>query len=245
MDKIQIYFLLFIIYSFIGWIMEVIYNYFDCKRWMNRGFLIGPICPIYGIGSILIILLLKDYQTQPFVLFILAILICSVLEYLTSFILEKVFKIRWWDYSHKKFNINGRICLETMVPFGIIGALLVYFINPFFEHVLSLVNIQILNDLFYIIFLIFLADLIISLKIISNIKLITSNIIKDNTEEVSKKVKDKIVTTLKSFKKKINSPDKKIRKVFSQQPYFTKRVIEAFPKFKVSSILKKKSKGDK
>ena len=128
--------------------------------------------------------------------------------------------------------------------------LIIVFINsislyPFFEHLLSLINIQILNDIFYIIFLIFLADLIISLKIISNIKLITTNIIKDNTEEVSKKVKDKIVTTLNSFKKKINSPDKKIRKVFSQQPYFTKRIIEAFPKFKVSNILKKKSKGDK
>ena len=245
MDKIQIYFLLFIIYSFIGWIMEVRYNYFDCKRWMNRGFLIGPICPIYGVGSILMILFLQEYRTQPFVLFVLAIIICSVLEYLTSFILEKVFKIRWWDYSHKKFNINGRICLETMVPFGIIGSLLVYFINPFFKHLITSIDIHVLNNIFYIVFLIFLADLIISLKIISNIKLITTNILKDNTEEVSKKVKDKIVTTLKSFKNKINNPDKKIRKVFSQQPYFTKRIIEAFPKFKVSNILKKKSKGDK
>ncbi len=242
--NLEIYFLLFIIYSFVGWIMEVIYNYFDCKRLMNRGFLIGPICPIYGVGSLLMIFFLKGYKSQPFILFILAILICSILEYLTSYVLEKVFKIRWWDYSQNKFNINGRICLETMVPFGIIGCLLVYFINPFFSNLLEMVSPTLLHVIFYLIFLTFLTDLIISLKVISNIKLITSNIIKDNTEEVSKKVKDKIVSKIKTFKNRFNNPDKKIRKVLSEQSYFTKRIIDSFPRFKVSDIIKKIKKDD-
>ncbi len=239
----QIYFLLFIMYSFIGWVMEVFYCYWDMKKLTNRGFLIGPICPIYGVGSLLIILFLRQYQNQPIILFILAILICSFLEYLTSYVLEKVFKVRWWDYSNKKYNINGRICLETMVPFGIIGTLLVYYINPFFLNLLKMINLNILNIIFYIIFLIFIADLIISLKIISNIKFITSNIIKDNTEEVNQKIKERIVSKLKSFKNKL-SADKKIRKILSEQSYFTRRILDSFPKFKIN-ILRKNKKDDK
>ena len=125
----KIYFLTFIIYSFVGWIMETLFCFFVTKKMVNRGFLIGPICPIYGVGCMLLIFLLNKYINQPIALFALSIIVCSILEYFTSYIMEKLFKVRWWDYSDKKFNINGRICLETMVPFGILGTLIVYFMN--------------------------------------------------------------------------------------------------------------------
>ena len=130
--NIKIYFLLFIIYSFIGWLMETTLKSYEAKKFINRGFLIGPYCPIYGCGCILIILLLKKYEPYPLGLFCMSVVICTILEYLTSYFMEKLFNARWWDYSKRKFNINGRVCINTMIPFGILGTLMMYFINPFF-----------------------------------------------------------------------------------------------------------------
>ena len=128
---IRVYFLLFMIYSVLGWIMEVTCKLIQYKRFINRGFLIGPYCPIYGCGGILITVLLNRYMSDPFVLFVMAILLCGTLEYLTSYFMEKAFKARWWDYSQRKFNINGRICLGTIIPFGILGLFISYVSNPF------------------------------------------------------------------------------------------------------------------
>ena len=91
------YFLLFVFYSFLGWLMEVTQGYVRHKKFVNRGFLIGPYCPIYGYGAISMTLLLKGYANDPIVLFVMAIVICSILEYTTSFVMEKIFKIRWWE----------------------------------------------------------------------------------------------------------------------------------------------------
>ena len=126
MKELFIYFLFFIIYSFLGWLLEVTVKLVEDQRFINRGFLIGPVCPIYGFGALLLQLLLNKYINDPWTLFIMIILTCSVLEYSTSYILEKLFHTRWWDYSRKKFNINGRICLETMIPFGIFGLIIMY-----------------------------------------------------------------------------------------------------------------------
>ena len=109
MKTICYYFLLFMTYSILGWILEVSCKLVEKKKFVNRGFLIGPYCPIYGWGALIMTLLLNNYLNNIFTLFIMNILICSVLEYFTSYILEVIFKARWWDYSNKKFNINGPI----------------------------------------------------------------------------------------------------------------------------------------
>ena len=134
---IRILFLLFLMYSFTGWAIEVIGKLLEKGKFVNRGFLVGPYCPIYGVGSILMIILLNRYINDPPTLFIMSILLFSVLEYSTSYFMEKIFKIRWWDYTRRKFNINGRICLETMIPFGCGGMLIMYVVNPFFLKLLS------------------------------------------------------------------------------------------------------------
>ncbi len=115
MYTIFLYILLFFLYSFLGWCLEVLCKLVSEKKFVNRGFLIGPYCPIYGYGAILMSVLLQKYLDDPFTLFIMIVLICSVLEYFTSFFLEKIFHTRWWDYTKYRFNINGRICLETMI----------------------------------------------------------------------------------------------------------------------------------
>ena len=163
-------FILFIIYSMIGWTMEVILTLIEKKKFTNRGFMIGPWCPIYGTGCICLILLLDNYKNNPVILFFMAIIICSIIEYMTSLIMEKIFKARWWDYSDKKFNLNGRICLETMIPFGILGLLVVYFVNPFIVNILNKIPVKTLNIVAYILLAVFITDFIISFKIIFKFK---------------------------------------------------------------------------
>jgi uncharacterized membrane protein len=174
--------------------MEVLGKLIQYKRFINRGFLIGPYCPIYGTGAILITFLLQKYTNDIVILFCMAILICGILEYITSFLMEKIFKARWWDYSNRKFNINGRVCLYTIIPFGILGCLIMYVLNPFFLGVLYQIPQLILTVIFWIMLIIFLTDNIISFNIISYVRTTTKKINTDfkfdNTEEITRKVKE-------------------------------------------------------
>ena len=209
-NNICYYFIIFIIYSFIGWSIEVIGKLIEKHRFINRGFLIGPICPIYGFGCLAIILLLSKYKSDPIILFFMAIIICSILEYLTSYIMEKMFHVRWWDYTRRKFNINGRICAETMIPFGILGCFVLYIVNPFFNSILSKIPVMNLNVIALIIFLIYLIDNILSLTIMFGFKGTLKTIEKDGTEEITKKVKE----------------------VLLKRNFLYKRLIKAFPNIK-------------
>lgn len=182
------YFLYFIIYSFLGWLMEVIYSFFSLKKFVNRGFLLGPICPIYGYGVLAIILLIGKDTSDVLGVFLKAILICSVLEYFTSFFMEKLFKARWWDYSNRKFNINGRICLETMIPFGILGCLVVYLLHPFVVNMVDLLNSTLIIILSIVLFVIYVIDNIISFNVMNKIKKEIKKQAKDNTQFIRTKV---------------------------------------------------------
>lgn len=131
MDTVRFYFLMFMIYAFFGWCFECVHMAITTKEIVNRGYCNGPVVPVYGIGLTLVVTLLSRFKSNFLLLFVLAVLIIATLEYLTSVFLEKLFKIRWWDYSNYKYNINGRVCLNTMIIF-ITGAMLItYFVNPF------------------------------------------------------------------------------------------------------------------
>ena len=222
--KIKIYFLLFIIYSTMGWIMEVINQIINQKKIVNRGFLIGPYCPIYGCGAILITLLLNKYLDDWIVLFIMIVLLCGTLEYLTSYFMEKVFHLRWWDYSNEQFNINGRVCLKTIIPFGILGIMIMYITNPFLMKILNMLSIKALNIMSYGLMIIFFIDFIISIITIITIKKTTAFVSfenkKDNTEEITKKVKEILLEKPKDFA--------------------GKRLINAYPKLELIRIKVKK-----
>ena len=184
------YFLLFIMYSILGWILEMVVCSIADKKVVNRGFLVGPYCPIYGCGCLLIIALLHKYQDDPFTLFIMAVIVCSLLEYFTSYVMEKLFKARWWDYSDRKFNINGRICLDNLFLFGILGLLIFYIVNPLFSGFIDKINDTVLIIVAMIVLVMFVTDMIISLKVISGFKNVAKSVRKDNTEEITKKVKE-------------------------------------------------------
>ncbi len=192
MKQVMIYFLLFIIYATLGWLIEVIGKLIEKKRFINRGFLIGPYCPIYGFGALAITFLLKKYTSDIIALFVMAILVCGTLEYLTSYFMEKIFHARWWDYSSKKFNINGRVCLNTIIPFGLLGCFIMYVSNPFLLKVLNALPDLALYILSTTLFIIFIVDNIISFNVISTVHTTTKSLYKelDNTEEITKKVKE-------------------------------------------------------
>lgn len=193
LDIILYYFVLFIIYSFMGWCLEMVVCYFASKKWVNRGFLLGPICPIYGWGCLIITILLKRYLNDPIALFVMAVVLCSILEYYTGYIMEKLFKARWWDYSDRKFNLNGRICLGNSILFGALGLLLSYVINPFIIKVLGFIPTLVFNIVAIVILVLFIIDNIVSFKVISGFTKVAKIIKKDSTEEITKKVREILI----------------------------------------------------
>ena len=204
------YFYIFIIYSFLGWLMEVLLVSFQQRKITARGFLIGPWCPIYGFGALFVTLLLKKYYEDPIVLFIMSFLLGTILEYITSYLMEKIFKARWWDYTNHKFHINGRVSLTTSLGFGLLGVILVYVFNPFFLKIISNIPNILFNTVMIIILLIFISDVIISFKIITNIKKENFANIKDITEIANEENK----------------------KVLKNKSLFNKRLLNAFPHLK-------------
>ena len=156
------YCILFFIYSLIGWLMEVLLTLYNEHKFVNRGFLLGPCCPIYGFGCIILYLLLKPYTNNVIVLFILTLFTCSVIEYITSYFMEKIFRLRWWDYSNLKYNLNGVLSIKYITPF-----------------LLNIVTISKLTIIITIILLsIFIIDITISLTIVFKLKFVS----KKNTD---------------------------------------------------------------
>ncbi|MGN1327736.1 MAG: hypothetical protein ACI4VQ_06670 [Clostridia bacterium] len=204
---VKVYFLLFIIYSIAGWCLEVTCKLIQDKKFVNRGFLIGPYCPIYGCGALLITFLLKKYVDDPFTLFIMAIVLCGTLEYLTSYFMEKIFKARWWDYSKRKFNLNGRICLGTIIPFGILGLLITYVTNPFLLNKLRVLSELWLNILFWTVLSIYIIDNIVSQVVVRYIRKVEKDtyVETDNTEEITRRVKELLTSKSPLHRRLVNA----------------------------------------
>lgn len=129
--KFSYTFLLLIIYSILGWCGEMIYcSAGQRKLCEKRGFLNGPVCPIYGHGALVVLLCLHGGCKNPLLTFLLGAVLTSLVEYITSFAMEKLFHMRWWDYSQYKFHLNGRICLLNSTLFGLASVFLCHFANP-------------------------------------------------------------------------------------------------------------------
>lgn len=150
-------FILFIFYSFLGWSWETMKCSAENRRFINRGFFKGPYCPIYGWGAIGVILFLGNIK-NIIILFLAGLLLCTLLEYTTSFVLEKLFNKRWWDYSSYRFNLKGRICLLCSTSFGVLSVLLIKFVQPLMDKLMAFIPANCIHYVFTAAFLIFLAD---------------------------------------------------------------------------------------
>ena len=122
----------FFIYSTLGWLMETTLNSVKHKTFINRGFLTGFYCPIYGVGMCSIYLFCSPFASNPFLVFIVGLVVATLIEYITGMLMEKLFHASWWDYSHFKCNLNGKICLRISIAWGVLALVFTCYIQPFF-----------------------------------------------------------------------------------------------------------------
>lgn len=130
---------IFFIYAFLGWCTEVSYAALRTGRFVNRGFLNGPVCPIYGCGVVVVLAGLEPLKGNFVLLFLGSVVLTSALEWATGFVLEKLFRQRWWDYSDKPFNLGGYICLEFSVMWGFACLFVVDILHPSIEFFIRLI----------------------------------------------------------------------------------------------------------
>ena len=223
MNTVVDYFLYFLFYGFMGWVIEMIYNVCVLKRVVNRGYLIGPICSIYGFGFLITILLVGDTSKNFVEVYAKSFVVVALLEYITSYLMEKIFRARWWNYSRHKFNLNGRICLETLIPFGFFGCLIILVIHPNVIRFFDGFSYDVKYIFALVCLILYIIDNIFSCFFMNKIKKQIKNSNIDNTELIRKKT---------------------IEWINSNSLYY-RRIINAFPKFIINPLpIKKRKKRD-
>lgn len=169
--KIQNLLIYYFICSILGWIMEVLYAYTVFGTFVDRGFLYGPMCPIYGWGAVAMVLVtekIRKKKVNTLGIFLIVTAIFTILEYLTSLVLELIFNLRWWDYSNYFLNINGRVCLIFSIFFGFIGIVFVKKIYPRIQKLIKNIRKKISVKMLWVI--------LVSLVVISNVDCVFSSI---------------------------------------------------------------------
>lgn len=181
------YFAYFLFYSFIGWCIETIWCTFEYKKLTNRGFLYGPLCPIYGFGSLIIFALDGIFHLPWWGNFLLIIIACDILEYFTSVVMEKIFHLRWWDYTRNtKVSLNGRISLETSMCFGLGGLVAIYIAQPEVEKFVLDIPESTLIPLAITFFILYIIDTIVSWYVSLRAKNVFSGGNIDRTSDIKK-----------------------------------------------------------
>lgn len=250
MDSIFEILTYFLIYSFLGWIMESIVRTICERKIINTGFLYGPACPIYGIGAIIMLIFLDNFQNKPVVLFFISIVILTIWEYIVGVFLEKIFKTKYWDYSNQKFNFQGRICLVNSICWGILGVIFVKYIHPLIISITSKLDKKLLFYIIFILLLLMIVDIVIS---IIKVKSLKSTL--DRIEQLNKEIKEKLkelkeirkeknkVTSAESIREIIEQLKKKRNRIIIHLYRHVYRLKKAFPDIntkEITQILNKK-----
>ena len=228
----------FIVYSFIGWAIESIYKSYLQKKWVNTGFLNGPICPIYGIGALIMFLFLNKLNNNTFLIFIVGVIVLSIWEYIVGVFLEKTFKTKYWDYSNNKFNIKGRVCLFNSIAWGVLAVIFIQFLHPYIAEKIDLIPQNIL-----VIIVSILSAIIVGDSIQSIIKLKTLDKRLEKLKELNETIKEKLselnnkkaehTANLQELIEKLQEQQLKLKhNVFKQ----TTRLKKAFPTMKSEKI---------
>lgn len=212
----------FLIYAFLGWCMEVVYAAFKTKSFINRGFLNGTVCPLYGAGAVFVIISLDPVKNHPFLIFILSMLITTTIEFLTGLILELLYHKKWWDYSMRKFNIKGYVCLEFSLIWGALCLLVYDILQPFItypiNHIPHIVGIWLLLALV----IAFIIDIVIStIQATRFAKYVTK--VRNDYRKSSDAIGGKLASTTINVMNKIE--EIKISRA-------NKRLLKAFPEMK-------------
>ncbi len=170
METVCQWFLYFTAYSILGWACETFYCSVGNRKFVNRGFLNGPVCPVYGFGAVLVILLLQSTEKNLVALFLSGMMVTTVLEYLTSVLLEKLFHMKWWDYSRYKFQINGRVCLLNSLMFGGLSVILMRVLHPWISGLIARIPTSLLPWISLGILAVFAVDTVVTVRSILILK---------------------------------------------------------------------------
>lgn len=227
-----------VIYSFLGWCCEVIYCSVGQGRFVNRGFLNGPFCPIYGFGAVLVLLGLNDFPSTVAGIFAGGFIITSALEYFTSWSMEKLFNNKWWDYSNRRFNINGRVCLLNSTLFGMLCLILYFDIHPKINAIIAPLSESSKTNIIIVIATYFAIDFAITLRTVlginsrmKNISVIKSTIVNEFEHfSGNEKIKE---LQLKIAKHNLtNLYTKDLERYLSDKKFLEGRILKAFPHLK-------------
>ena len=180
----------FIIYSFLGWCAEVIFAAANHGTYINRGFLAGPVCPIYGFGMVIVKLLLDPMKDNFLLLFLGSVLLASILELITGFLMEKIFSHKWWDYSKEPFNIGGYICLKFSLLWGIGALAIIRGVDPAVQDLTDKIHGWFTIVIMVILLLMIAADFVMTLMRVNNFNKRVSEL-EDMYENV-KRIADKL-----------------------------------------------------
>ena len=166
LPRIYLYFIYFLVFSIIGWLIETAYSFYSLGHFTKRGFLYGPLCPIYGWGAVILIIFFSKYKKQNFKLFVYSAIIFSLFEYLVSFGMEALFALKWWDYTEEFMNLNGRVSIFYTFAWGIIAILFINFIYQNYKKklniLLSKIPYKVQVTIVYILFTVFITDTVLS-----------------------------------------------------------------------------------
>lgn len=250
-DHVIILVISFFIYCLIGWVWEsIILPLARRQTPYNRGFLNGPWIPIYGFGAMIVLILfdIRQISYPIYVLYLCGGVVACLLEYITSFMMEKLFNRRWWDYSQKAFNINGRVCLEGFLCFGLFSVIAVSYVQPFFTKQLMRFDENILSFISIILIVSIIIDTIISthiaLKIEKKLEFI-KQILDDSEEKIIAGLEKRQAKTLKKLEEHGLEWQRQqliLKSIFKKErhlKYRYRRLIRAFP-----HIIKRKRGGD-
>jgi len=217
----------FLFYSMLGYVCEVVYCSIPAKRLVNRGFLHGPYLPIYGFGALSMILLLSPYKESPCRVFLSGMVLTGILEYLTGFLLEKLFHAKLWDYSSYRFNINGRVCLLNSTMFGILGVVVMYAVHPWISRIVTYIPDNLLFPVSSAILVVLAADTTASAfhmsafqERLGRIKALRGMLEErlEKLEDLGPAVRGQLEAELERLKEQLRSK--------------SKRILDAFPGFK-------------
>jgi uncharacterized membrane protein len=208
----------------LGWCAEVAYAAVNTGKFINRGFLNGAVCPIYGIGAVIGITVMTPLQNNIFILFFGAVLLASLLELFSGWILEKAFSQKWWDYSHLPFNIGGYICLKFSLIWGIACVLLVNVIHPIIERVVLIIDVRFGQLILVVLYTAVIIDIVASVLSVLNLnkQLKQINQFAVKMRNISDDIGERI------FEESISIMEK--TEAFKSEGY--KRILKAFPNLK-------------
>ncbi len=241
---------IFIVYSFFGWCLEVVNATIRTGKFVNRGFLNGPYCPIYGFGTVIILEALNPYKSNLFLVFVGSILLTTVLEFITGYILERVFDQKWWDYSRDHFNLKGYVCLENSVIWGIASIFVIFILHPIINSFITWLPKNIGTILLIVVLEIMIIDFAITLVSLLKIKkrlnvlVETGEKIRILSDAIGKNISGKTLSGLKKRKKyeiELRELKKNYQELLEEKVFIQKRIVKAFPS--LNSLWAKRLKG--